>query len=174
VGKPQVVLIGANPAVLLRTADGAATAFASLWLVDWSPAGPGRVLVLVHDDRMRVLSPRPELGRWLVETFVRYFGEVAQLTWSEPEFEVAEVVATLDLETGLVARAGDVALEISRIADREPFRQDGLSLGGITYELANVSMPCEHGWIEVAGRRVEGEPDPAFLAVAEVWTVPGV
>jgi hypothetical protein len=166
----EIVFVGANPAVLLRS-EGQAVAFASVWFVDWSPRGAGRALVLVHDGRMRVLGPRPDLGRWLVDTFVRHFGEVKELTWSEPEFEAAEVTAALDLETGLLARAADVSLELGSIAERTPFRQDKLPLGGVSYDLANVSMPCERAWIEVAGRRIEGEPSPAFLAVAEVWAV---
>jgi hypothetical protein len=164
----EIVFIGANPAVLLRDA-GTATGFASLWFVDWSPHGAGRVLVLVHGGRVRVLGARPELGRWLVETFVRHFGEVRELTWGEPEYQIAEVEATLDLEAGVVVRAGDVGVEISHITGRQPFHQDGLTLGETTYELSNVSMPCERAWIEVGGERIPGEPSPAFLAVAEVW-----
>jgi hypothetical protein len=166
----EIVFIGANPAVLLLGPAGP-SAFASLWCADWTPHGPGRALVLVHDGRMRVLGPRPDLSRWLVDTFVRHFGEVQELTRSEPEFEDTEVEVKLDLATGVAARAGDVGLQISGIAQRSPFRQDGLTLGGTTYDLSNVSMPCEHASIEVAGRRLDGEPSPAFLAVAEVWTI---
>jgi hypothetical protein len=170
VDSQEIVFIGANPAVLLRGPDGP-TAFASLWFVDWSPHGAGRVLVLVHDGRVRVLGARPELGGWLAEKFVRHFGEVKELDWAEPEYEITEIEATLDLVAGVVARAGDVRLAISEVTGRNPFRQDGLALGGVTYELSNVTMPCEHARIEVAGSRLGGEPDPAFLAVAEVWSV---
>lgn len=50
-----VVLVGANPGLLLR-ADGAVTAFASLWQVDYSARETGRALVLWHDDRVRLLG----------------------------------------------------------------------------------------------------------------------
>lgn len=165
-----VVLVGANPGVRLRDGD-RVTAFASVWQVDWSQHGSGPAVVLWHAGRTRVLGPDPELGEWLAETFVRHFGEVAGLPWA-PGMERAEVTLDLDLDRGLTARAGDVVVEMSRVLDRRRFSEDGLTLGGTAYDLSNVLAPCGAASVTVGGEPVAGTPDPAFLAVAEVWSRP--
>lgn len=174
----SVVLVGANPGVLLR-AGGEVTAFASVWQVDWSERGAGRAIVLWHDGRVRLLGPDPVLSGWLADTFVRYFGEVAGLPW-EPVVERADVDLDLDLDRGLAASAGDVAVELSGVLDRRLFAMDRLTLGGVDYALANVYAPCKSARITVGGDPVAGEPEvedtaappssTAFLAVAEVWS----
>jgi hypothetical protein len=167
----SVVLVGANPGVLLKDGD-RVTAFASVWQVDWSPRGSGPALVLWHDGRVRVLGPDPELAGWLAETFVRHFGEVGGLPW-EPSVERADVQVELDLARGLTAKTADVTVEMSGITDRRPFREQGLTLGGVTYDLSNVFVPCDTATVTVGGTPVPGAPDPAFLAVAEVWSTAG-
>lgn len=173
-----VVLVGANPGVLLRD-SGIVTAFASLWVVEWSERGSGRALVLWHDGRVRLVGPDPALSGWLAETFVRHFGEVAGLPWA-PMSERADVEVDLDLTGGLSASAADVTLSVGDVLDRRVFAQDGLTLGGRSYDLSNVVAPCGTARITVGGTAVPGRPDvdsaaaepssSAFLAVAEVWT----
>ena len=131
VDSQEVVLVGANPAVLLRD-EGTAVAFASVWLVDWSVYGAGRVVVLVHDGRVRVLGRRPDLGGWLVDRFVQHFSEVRELGWAEPEFEVVDVQARLDVGQAMRTTAGEVFVGMTDVTDRRPFRQDALTLGGNT------------------------------------------
>jgi hypothetical protein len=172
-----VVLTGANPGVLLREA-GEVTAFASVWQVDWSEHGSGPAIVLWHAGRVRLLGPDPELAAWLAETFVRHFGEVAGLPWEPRPAETTDVQTDLDLGRGLVAKAGDVVVEIDGVLDRRPFAQDGLDFGGVRYALSNVYAPCRTARITVAGTAVPGVPEvdadgpssTAFLAVAESWT----
>lgn len=172
-----VMLTGANPGVLLRD-GGAVTAFASVWQVDWSEHGTGPAIVLWHDGRVRLLGPDPALAEWLADTFVRHFGEVDGLPWQRGPAERAEVELDLDLGRGLVAKAGDVTVEIEGVLDRRPFAMDGLTLGGVEYALSNVYAPCRTARITVAGTVVPGAPEvseaepssTAFLAVAESWT----
>lgn len=172
-----MVLTGANPGVLLRSA-GTVTAFASVWQVDWSARGAGRAVVLWHDGRVRLLGPDPDLAEWLTDTFVRHFGEVDGLPWAPGPVERTEVELDLDLGRGMVARAGDVTVELDGVLDRRVFAMDGLQLGGVTYALSNVYAPCRTARVTVAGAVVPGEPevDPdgpsstAFLAVNESWT----
>lgn len=174
-----IVLVGANPGVLLRD-GGEVTAFASVWQVDWSERGSGPAVVLWHDGRVRLLAPDPALAEWLAETFVRHFGEVDGLPWSTTVEEVP-VELDLDLDRGLAAKAGDVTVEISGVLDRRVFAADELTLGGVRYALSNVYAPCRDARITVAGALVPGTPETAdgssdepsssaFLAVAESWT----
>lgn len=174
-----IVLVGANPGVLLRD-GGEVTAFASVWQVDWSARGPGRAVVLWHDGRVRLLGPDPALAEWLAETFVQHFGEVAGLPWSTT-VEEAPAEVDLDLDRGLTAKAGDVTVEISGVLDRRVFAAADLTLGGVRYALSNVYAPCRDARITVAGHPVSGAPEAtdgsgdepsssAFLAVAESWT----
>lgn len=174
----SVVLVGANPGVLLRAGSGV-TAFASVWQVDWSQGGSGPAIVLWHDGRVRLLGPDPALSGWLADTFVRHFGEVAGLPW-EPVVEQADVDLDLDLSRGLTAKAADVTVELSGVLDRRVFGADDLELGGRRYALANVYAPCRTARLTVAGTPVPGQPEvdesgpqpssSAFLAVAEVWS----
>jgi hypothetical protein len=175
-----VMLTGANPGVLLRD-GGAVTAFASVWQVDWSEHGSGPAIVLWHAGRVRLLGPDPTLAEWLADTFVRHFGEVDGLPWAPARAERAEVELDLDLGRGLVAKAGDVTVEIADVLDRRPFAMAGLTLGGVEYALSNVYAPCRTARITVAGTAVPGAPEvdeatpssTAFLAVAESWTRTG-
>jgi len=164
----SVVLVGANPGVLVKDGD-RVTAFASVWQVDWSPLGSGPALVLWHDGRVRVLGPDPQLAGWLADTFVRHFGEVDGLPW-EPVVERADVQVDLDLARGGTAKAADVTVELSGISDRRPFREEGLTLGGVAYDLSNVFDPCDSATVTVGGTRIPGVAGAAFLAVAEVWS----
>lgn len=172
-----VVLTGANPGVLLRDA-GAVTAFASVWQVDWSEHGAGRAVVLWYDGRVRLLGPDPALSGWLADTFVRHFGEVDGLPWVPAPAERVDVQLDLDLGRGMVAKAGDVTVEVAEVLDRRPFALSGLVLGGVEYALANVYAPARSARVTVAGTAVPGAPEvdetepssSAFLAVAESWT----
>jgi hypothetical protein len=173
----SVVLVGANPGVMLSRQD-EVTAFASLWQVDWSERGFGPALVLWHAGRVRLIGPRPELSLWLAETFVRHFGEVEGLPWA-PRTEVADVDIRLSLDAGLSAKAGDVTIELSGVLDRRVFATDSLALGGTEYRMSNVYVPCGSARLAVDGVPIPGgitadPPGPqasssAFLAVAEVW-----
>lgn len=164
----SVVLVGSNPGVLVKDGD-RVTAFASVWSVDWSERGAGPALILWHAGRTRVLGPDPGLAEWLADTFVRHFGEVDGLPW-EPVVERADVEVAIDLARGLTAKAADVTVELAGVQDRRPFREAGLTLGGTAYDLSNVFAPCASATVTVGGATVPGRADPAFLAVAEVWS----
>ena len=173
-----IVLVGANPGVLLRS-DGEVTAFASVWQVDWSERGSGPAVVLWHAGRVRLLGPDPALAGWLADTFVRHFGEVAGLPW-EVTAEEAAVEIDLDLDHGLTAKAADVTVEIAGVLDRRVFAADDLTFDGVRYALSNVYVPCRDARVTVGGSPVPGSPEvdesaerpssSAFLAVAESWT----
>jgi len=153
----SVVLVGANPGLLLRD-GGEVTAFASVWQVDWSERGSGPAIVLWHGGQVRLLGPDPVLSGWLADTFVRHFGEVAGLPW-EPVAETVDVDLDLDLGRGLTARAADVVVEMSGVLDRRVFGADDVMLGGVRYALANVYAPCRTAGLAVAGTPVPGRPE---------------
>jgi hypothetical protein len=178
-GIMSLVLVGANPGVLLTDDAGERTAFASVWEVDWSERGAGRAVVLWHAGRVRLLGPDPELTGWLADTFVRHFGELRGLAWEPAAPERTEVRLDLDLGRGLTATAGDVTVELADVFDRRVFAMDGLEVGGVTYALSNVYAPCRTARVTVAGTplpgaaAVEGDSSSAFLAVAEAWVRSG-
>jgi hypothetical protein len=169
-----VLLVGSNPGLALHDGDGPPVAFASVWRVDWSVRGTGTALVLSHAGRVRVVTPVPDLGRWLADAFNRHFPEVAGLPWGEPEVTAAPVHLDLDLATGLRATAADVTVEISAPMDRR--RVDVESFPGNGLRLSTVYTPCSKARLTIAGRRVDGAPrvtgtsSTAFLADAEVWS----
>lgn len=176
-----VRLVGANPGVTLFAAAGSdeRTALASVWRVDWSSKGAGRALVLWHAGRTRVVTERPDLGRWLADQFVRHFPEVAGLAWPAPEITVAGVDLALDLATGMRATAADITVEIADPIDHRVIRIDEFTLGKTVNALSNVYVPCRSASITVGGVRLPGRPDvrtepsaasSAFLADAEVWS----
>lgn len=177
----RVILCGSNPGVVLSEGD-AVTAFASVWLVDWSERGAGKAIVLWHQGVVRVLAEDPALGAWLERDFVRHFPEVDGLPWPEPEPERAAVDVRLDLGHGLVARAGDVEVTMSGVLDRRLYADDEFDLGGVPHGLRVLLAPMEHAAITVGGRRLPGAvtvegtaqrpASSAFLTTAEVWLRP--
>jgi hypothetical protein len=170
-------LMGANPCVTLYE-GGRATAYASVWRVDWSLRGKGHALVLGTQERVRIIGPDRDLGAWLGAEFNRHIrGVSAGIAWREPEFTLAPVRFELDLETGLRAAAGDVAVEITGPIERYLTRKNDYDLGGTPNILSTVWIPCREGAISVGGNRIAGairldEAQPissAFIADAEVW-----
>lgn len=174
-----VILSGANPGVRLFDGD-TVTAFASVWVVDWSERGAGNAIVLWHDGAVRVLGDDPGLAGWLERRFVRFFPETDGLAWPEPEPERAAVEVRLDLATGLTARAADVEIAMSGVLDRRTFATDEFALDGVRHGLHLLLAPVDTATITVAGRPVPGAPalggtperpsSSAFLTTAEVWT----
>lgn len=175
----RVLLMGANPFVTLFR-DGAAVAFASVWRVDWSPHGKGRALVFGDHDGVRVLGPDPELGQWLAGSFNRHLTRVlAGLPWRTPEPITVPVEFDLDLNSGFVARAGDITVELADPIDRQLTRNDAYDLGGVPHVLSTVWIPCRRASITVGGTAIDGEcelaeaPDDPYssaaIAEAEVW-----
>jgi hypothetical protein len=171
----SVLLVGSNPGLLLQV-DDTATAFVSVWRVDWSTHGPGSAVVLWHDARTRVITERPHLGRWLADAFTRHFPEVDGLPWPEPRVTTAPVTMHLDPEHGLLAEADDVRVEITGPMDRRPVELP--TFPGNGRRLTNVYTPCRAGTLRLADRPVPGVPrvvthprasSTAFLADAEVW-----
>ncbi len=170
-------LMGANPCVTLYD-GGRATAYASIWRVDWSLRGAGHALVLGMPGRIRIIGPDIELGAWLGDEFNRHISSVsAGIAWSEPEFTIAPVRFELDLETGLGATADDVTVAITSPIERYLTRKDDYDLGGTPNILSTVWIPCREGAITVGGSPLAGSirVDPsqpissAFIAEAEVW-----
>jgi hypothetical protein len=174
----RVILCGANPGVRLFDGD-VVTAYASVWVVDWSSLGSGSAIVLWHADAVRVLTDNPELGRWLERDFTRHFPEADGLPWPEPAPEKATVDVRLDLAHGVTARAGDVEVTMSGVLDRRFFQTDEFPLDGVPHGLRLVSAPAAEASISVGGRRLPGSPttggpperptSSAFLTTAEVW-----
>jgi hypothetical protein len=174
----DLAFVGANPAALLW--EGAqATAFVSVWQVDWSPEGAGGAIVLCRPGELRVLCDTPLLGRWLFDTFVTHFGELSHFERpARPTVERAAVRIDLDLAAGLSASAADVTVHITGILDRRRTLDSGLRLGNVPWSLSQVYAPCRSARIE-AGRvvvpgvpRIQDRPpvgSSAFLAVAETW-----
>lgn len=160
----RVMLAGANPAALFRDGD-RAVAFASLWLVDWSERGAGRVLFVVEPDATRAYGQEPELAGWLADTFVQRFGESAQVGWHDPEWVPAPVAVDLDATAGLTATAADTTLTLAGVGRPEVFAGEALG-----YRLSNVTLPCTAGRLERSGAALPGTASPAFLALAEVWS----
>jgi hypothetical protein len=174
----RVILCGANPGVRLFDGD-TVTAFASVWVVDWSERGSGNAIVLWHHDVVRVLADDPELGGWLERAFVRHFPEVEGLLWAQPSPERAAVDVRLDLAEGLSARAGDVEVTMSGVLDRRAFATDEFLLDGVPHGLRLVIAPMSSATIRVGGRPIAGAvtrggtadrpSSSAFLTTAEVW-----
>lgn len=175
----RVILCGANPGVRLFDGD-VVTAFASVWMVDWSERGSGNALVVWHDGAVRVLADEPAFGGWLESAFVRHFPEADGLDWPAPTPERAAVDARLDFATGVFsARAGDVEVTMSGILDRRMFETDEFSLDGMPHGLRLVTAPVSDAAITVGGRRLPGAvtvggaaerpTSSAFLTTAEVW-----
>lgn len=174
----RVILSGANPGVRLFDGE-VVTAYASVWVVDWSERGSGRAIVLWHAGTVRVLADNADLGRWLERDFTRHFPEADGLAWPEPAPEQATVDVHLDLAHGLTARAGDVEVTMSGILDRRAFQTDEFPLGGVPHGLRLVSAPTKDATIHVGGQRLAGTvttggdqtrpTSSAFLATAEVW-----
>jgi hypothetical protein len=174
----DLAFIGANPAALLW--DGPdATAFVSVWQVEWSPEGSGGAVVLCRPGELRLLCDSPLVGRWLFDTFVTHFGELNLFEHpARPTVEQAPVKIDLDLVVGLTAHAGDVTVRISGILDRRRQLENGLRLGGVPWSLSHVYAPCRTARIEVSRSVVPGVPriedkapvsSSAWLAVAETW-----
>ena len=171
-------LMGANPCVTLYDGE-RATAWASVWRVDWSEhGGTGHAVVVGDAERVRVIAPDAGLGQWLADEFNRHITSVSGgLPWREPDIAVAPVAFELDLAKGLRAEAGDVAVEITEPMDRALTRNDAYDLGGTPNVLSTVWMPCRYGSITVGGMRLPGAPrvdedepmSSAFIAEAEVW-----
>lgn len=174
----ELVFVGANPAALLWDGD-EATAFVSVWQVDWSSEGPGGAIVFCRPGELRVLCDPPLLGRWLFDNFVTYFSELNHFERpARPTVERVPVKVDLDLTAGLHASAGDLNVRITGILDRRRLLDSGLRLGNVPWSLCNVYMPCRTAGIEAGGAVVPGVPrikegspvgSSAFLAVAETW-----
>jgi hypothetical protein len=174
----RVILCGANPIVRLFDGD-TVTAFASVWVVDWSERGAGNTIVLWHQGVVRVLADDPALGGWLERAFTRHFPEADGLPWPEPTPEKTTVDIRLDFGQGLSARAGDVEVTMSGIIDRRAFQTDDFPLDGVPHGLRLVSAPTSEATIDIGGRRVPGTvtlggttdrpTSSAFLTTAEVW-----
>ncbi|MDV3222722.1 hypothetical protein [Intrasporangium sp.] len=173
------LLVGANPAVQLFDRDGACTAYASCWVVDWSQKGSGTAVVLWQPDQVTVHGADPTLGAWLADHFVRHFPELDGLPWSEPQFHPEPARIEVSLASGLKVIAGGLTVGASGVLDRRAFATDAFPLGGVDHSLSLVIGPCETGSITVRGQalpgsvRRSGTPDrpgsSAFIADAEVW-----
>ena len=165
----ETVFVGSNPAVVIRR-DGQPEAFASVWVSDWSTHGDGSVLVLVQPGQVRVVGERLDLARWIADTFVRHFGETQEIGWEHPSYDHSPVDVSLELNHGMRARGGDIGVELMQPAAPRAIRQDNIDLGGVSYNLCNVTSACASARVSIGGVVLHGDADPAFLAMAEVWT----
>jgi hypothetical protein len=167
----RVILAGANPGVRLFDEDGNVTAYASIWMVDWSIRGAGTALVLWHDNAVRVVSEDVDLASWLEHYFVRSFPEVQDLRWTPPTIERAAVDVRMDLASGLSAQAADLHIEMTDVLDHRSFTTDDFPLATGLHSLSLVIAPVRSATISgVRGKvRVDGTRSSAFLTTAEVW-----
>ncbi|SEE64271.1 hypothetical protein SAMN04488554_2269 [Ruania alba] len=174
-----MLLVGANPIVVLKDDAHATTAIASVWVCEWSTHGTGTALVLWSGGRVRLLGADPVLARWLERDFTRHFPEVDGLAWPEPMVEEVPVKVDLDLDS-LHARAGDIEVRASGVLDRRTFGTGSFDLGGSPHALSLVLAPTAQGSISVAGSPLPGQvvadstaqrpTSSAFLTAAEVWS----
>jgi len=174
----DLALVGANPSALLWEGP-QATAFVSVWRVDWSPEGAGGALVICRDGELRLLCDTPLLGRWLFDTFIGHSSELGHFNHpARPTVERAEVRIDLDLAAGLSASAGDVTVHITGVLDRRRTLDSGVRVGGIPWSITRVYAPCRSARVEVARAVVPGIPriqdrapvgSSACLTVAETW-----
>ena len=95
-------LMGANPCAVIYDGD-RATAYASIWRVDWSQRGSGHALVLGTPDGIRIIGPDTALSAWLGSEFNRHLSASRLIAWTEPDLTVAPVEFDLDLGVGLRA-----------------------------------------------------------------------
>ncbi len=170
-----MILVGANPGVRLFD-DDTVTAYASVWMVDWSIRGAGTAVVLWHDGVVRVVSEEADLADWLTDYFVRSFPEVAGLPWRRSAVERDAVEVSMDLATGLTAAAADIRIEMSGVLDRRQFTTDDFPLATGGHDLSLVIAPLRSATISVAGKALPGHvqvddrpSSSAFLTTAEVW-----
>jgi hypothetical protein len=174
----ELTLVGANPSALLWEGD-LATAFVSVWQVDWSPEGSGGALVICRPGELRLLCDTPLLGRWLYDTFVSHANELGLFEGpARPTVERATVKIDLDLTAGLSASAADVSVHITGVLDRRRTLDSGLRVGGIPWSLTRVYAPCRSARIEAGHAVVPGLPrisdrppvgSSAYLTAAETW-----
>jgi len=174
----ELVFVGANPSALLWEGP-EATAFVSVWQVDWSVEGSGGAIVLCRPGELRVLCDTPLLGRWLFDTFVGHSSELGHFERpARPTVERAAVKIDLDLAAGLSASAADVSVHITGVLDRRRTLDSGLRVGGIPWSLSRVYAPCRSARIEAGHTVVPGLPriqdrppvgSSACLTVAETW-----
>ena len=78
----RIILAGSNPGLRLFDETGKVTAYASIWMVDWSIRGSGTAVVLWFDGIVRVVSEDVDLASWLERYFVRSFLEVQGRPWT--------------------------------------------------------------------------------------------
>ncbi|RRS01305.1 hypothetical protein [Glycomyces terrestris] len=172
-----LLLMGANPCATLFEGD-RATAFASVWRVDWSVRGSGHALVLGTPEAVRIIGPDLELAAWLGHEFNRHLTTVRSgIAWREPELTAAPVEFDLDLDHGLFAAADDVSVAVTGPIERFLTRNDEYDLGGVPRILSTVWIPCADATVTEGDRRLRGAPrtdldaqsSTAFIAEAEVW-----
>ena len=124
----RIILAGANPGLRLFDENGKVTAYASIWMVDWSIRGAGTAVVLWFDGIVRVVSEDVDLAAWLERYFVRSFLEVQGLPWHEPAIERDLVQVSMNLADGLSAKAADIQIEMGGVLDRRLFATDNFQL----------------------------------------------
>src|SRR6478672_1413341 len=122
----DLAFVGANPSALLWEGP-QATAWVSVWQVDWSQEGSGGAIVICREGELRVLCDPPLLGRWLFDSFVAHAAELAHFERpARPTVERASVKIDLDLTAGLSAAAADVSIHITGVLDRRRTLDSGL------------------------------------------------
>jgi hypothetical protein len=175
----RVILAGANPGLRLFDPKGKVTAFASIWMVDWSIRGAGTAIILWHDGLVRVVSDDVDLASWLERYFVRSFLEVQGLEWPEPVVERDLVQVSMNLADGLTAKAADIRIEMGGVLDRRLFATDHFRLDEIDHSLSLLIAPVRSAALTVGGESIPGlvqvdgsserPSSSAFLTTAEVW-----
>jgi len=175
----RIILAGANPGLRLFDEKGKVTAYASIWMVDWSIRGAGTAVVLWFDGIVRVVSEDVDLASWLERYFVRSFLEVQGLPWHEPAIERDLVQVSMNLAMGLSAKAADIQIEMGGVLDRRLFATDNFRLAEGDHSLSLVIAPVRSATVSIGGASVPGlvqvsgsldKPgSSAFLTTAEVW-----
>ena len=177
----RIILAGANPGLRLFDESGKVTAYASIWMVDWSIRGAGTAVVLWFDGIVRVVSEDVDLASWLERYFVRSFLEVQGLPWHEPAVERDLVQVSMNLADGLSAKAAGHPDRDGRRPRPPPVRdrQLPLQLPDGNHSLSLVIAPVRSATVSIGGAsvpgfvQVDGSPDKpgssAFLTAAEVW-----
>lgn len=180
----DVVFAGENPLIMLyRPGGDDLVAVASLWSARWTPHGAGTsLLVWVAEGPgtpafAAICTDRPELARWLWDTFNRRWEPLLGRGLEEAPPRPATFTETRTQDEHRVTCRAD-GLEIELVW-REPTPVVWTETQPYEYDTTAVIVPCLDADIVVDGVPAPGEVRPhddvfvssAALAFCETWVL---
>ena len=152
----RIILAGANPGLRLFDENGKVTAYASIWMVDWSIRGAGTAVSSGSTGSSGWCPRTSTWPSWLERYFVRSFLEVQGLPWHEPAIERDLVQVSMNLADGLSAKAADIQIEMGGVLDRRLFATDNFQLADGNHSLSLVIAPVRSATVSIGGASVPG------------------